>query len=273
MNEIYPSNVHVTISSDTLFHFTCNIDHVRGILEDEFRPHLSLEDLPWVERTGIKLAIPMVSFCDIPLSQTLGHMQYYGSYGIGLSKSWGQRNGVTPVLYTYKDSPLTASFNHCYAWAIKKLSNVQGPYLTMQEIDLSKELAEHHQSLLRILCFLKLYEGPLRRGDQTFPNVRFYDEREWRFVPQLREPLSRYLLTEKGYNNTTTLADATSEIQTQSRISFEPPDIKYIIISKNEEILPMIKMIEEIKGDRYSEDEIKVLSSRIIPAEQIASDF
>ena len=80
------SSPYPPISSSTLFHFTSSIDYIRSILEDEFRPNLSLEDLSCLELQE-KVAIPMVSFCDIPLSQTKAHMQYYGHYGIGLAKS------------------------------------------------------------------------------------------------------------------------------------------------------------------------------------------
>jgi hypothetical protein len=115
MNNPHNSDPPLTISSNTLFHFTINMDHIISILEEGFRPNLSLEDLSCLQLEQ-KLAIPMVSFCDIPLSQTKLHMKHYGYYAIGLSKSWGQKNGVNPVLYTYQGSPLAASLSQSLVW-------------------------------------------------------------------------------------------------------------------------------------------------------------
>jgi hypothetical protein len=260
-----------------------------NILENVFRPNLSLEDLSCLQ-DGLKLAIPMVSFCDIPLSQTQTHMQFYGYYGIGLSKTWGQKKGVNPVLYAYKDSPLTAALSKCFSWTHRRY--LAQPYLDdptflpeflalQASLDRAEkedaipdnEYLELWDELLAIQCFIKPYEGPFSRGSRSFRKVRFYDEREWRFVPELGGNLFKYLLDEDKYNNAQAREKANHEIQTRSRISFKPNDVKYIIVSKEKEILPMIKGIEEIKGDRFTQNEIKLLSSKIISAQQIAKDF
>jgi hypothetical protein len=57
-----------------------------------------------------------------------------------------------------------------------------------------------------------------------------------------------------------------------SRLSFTPTDIKYVIVRKESEILPIIRDLERIKG-KYSLDEVKVLTSRVMSAEQIVQDF
>jgi hypothetical protein len=82
------------ISSNTLFHFTDKRENLINILENEFRPHFCLENFNFFAhdmnyREGFEIAIPMVCFCDIPLSQARIHMKHYGEYGIGLSKEWG----------------------------------------------------------------------------------------------------------------------------------------------------------------------------------------
>ncbi len=89
------------ISSDTLFHFTSSIANLTGILENEFKPHLSVEQfghvlqhLPGSTHIESESGIPMVCFCDIPLSQVGTHMDHYGPYAIGLNKSWGMEKGL-----------------------------------------------------------------------------------------------------------------------------------------------------------------------------------
>lgn len=53
----------------------------------------------------------MVCFCDV-----------YGHYGIGLTKEWGIRNGVSPVLYPYDQSPLTMRLHRSLEYTPKSLS-------------------------------------------------------------------------------------------------------------------------------------------------------
>ena len=74
------------LSANTLFHFTDHIDKLVGILENEFYPNYSLENQEHIGPVIFEIAFPMVSFCDIPLSQTQAHTVYYGNYAIGLKK-------------------------------------------------------------------------------------------------------------------------------------------------------------------------------------------
>ena len=113
----------------------------------------------------------------------------------------------------------------------------------------------------------------MHRGSQSFSNIRFYDEREWRLVPELGADLFKYLLNENQYNDYATRKKANREIQSLSRICFYPSDIKYIIIARENEIPTMIKKIEEIGGDLYTQNKLKVMCSKIISAQRIAEDF
>ncbi len=97
-----------TISSSALFHITGKIEHIRSILKEGFFPHYCPEyTLDRADRTAARsgrhpmYAIPMVCFCDLPLSLIKKHVEEYGGYGIGLNKTWGVKNGVAPVIYTH----------------------------------------------------------------------------------------------------------------------------------------------------------------------------
>ena len=163
----YPS-----ISANTLFHFTNDMKNLVGILRNEFRPHYCLEDLnplfhlDFIEedRYLFELAIPMVSFCDLPFSQARRHLAMYGDYGIGMTKEWGKRHGISPVLYIYQRSLNTKTISNFLARTIAKD-------------------AKKYDELFVFGCFVKPYEGDFWRKSGIIPNVRFYDEREWRYVP------------------------------------------------------------------------------------------
>ena len=86
------------VSANTLFHFTSKLDYLEGILESDFIPRYNLEDINLAGRS-IKIAFPMVCFCDIPLSSISEHLDKYGQYAIGMSINWANKNGLNPVLY------------------------------------------------------------------------------------------------------------------------------------------------------------------------------
>ena len=101
----------MTISSDTLFHFTNSVDNLLNILINEFRPRYCLENTGkiFIESGELQQAFPMVCFCDLPLSQSSHHLDFYGSYGIGMKKEWGIKNSINPVFYLHSQSSLSTS--------------------------------------------------------------------------------------------------------------------------------------------------------------------
>ncbi len=260
-------SIFPAVSANTLFHFTGSLENLINILTNEFRPRFCLEDFgvvfagknPPVET--LELAVPMVCFCDLPLSQTGGHLTIYGDYGIGMTKEWGKRNGITPVLYVHRESLLISKFG-------KLLEQVRTK--GKLKSDFQRELSDN---LYDFACFIKPYEGNFWRPSGQLNNVRFYDEREWRYVPILPDddpyrkgmPKSDFLNDQIRQASNNNLAEI-------SRISFEPNDIKYLIVRREDEIVPLIRSVEDIKS-KYSFDEVKLVSSRVISAEQIRTDF
>jgi len=250
------------ISSNTLFHFTSSIVNLLSILEYDFRPHFSLEDLNAIMpgHPELEFGIPMVSFCDIPLSQTIKHLNVYGSYGIGLRKEWGVSNGICPVLYTYPRSLLAQKLCEL----VQKITQLPDTTGTSNQL-----LDDFHD----ITCYVKPYEGNVILSDGEEKSIRFYDEREWRYVPKLSEESFRYGLAKVAFEDPEKIKDANKHLWSQDTIQFKPNDVKYLIVKLDKEILDLIKKVEELKGKRYSFDDIKLLSSRVISAEQIRSDF
>ena len=72
------------LSSNTLWHQTKK-DGLKGIIKDKcLYLSYSLEDMTSLGYTA-KFAYPMVSVCDLPLSETGNYLKKYGDYMIGLS--------------------------------------------------------------------------------------------------------------------------------------------------------------------------------------------
>jgi hypothetical protein len=241
----------MAISSNTLFHFTNRYDSLINILENYFRPHYCLEDFnvifPGEPEDNLRLAIPMVSFCDIPLSQSQQHLDTYGGYGIGLTKEWAKRNGITPVLYTYAESILAGFLRHM----IKETQRL-----------------DERGFLYDILQFVKPYKGLLRRADGIKENVLFYNEREWRYVPREH----RLLLTENDFLEETERDRANADIRSRYSILFTPEDVRYLIVRSEEEISPLASELQRHEP-KFSREQLTILTSHIITAERIKEDF
>src|SRR3989338_11108663 len=97
----------MAVSANTLFHFT-EKDTLKQILLNDFYPKYSKEDLSNAtpENSIYKVAYtPMVCFCDLIFSQIKKHIEFYGSYGIGLRKdNWGRKKGISPIVYVPEKS-------------------------------------------------------------------------------------------------------------------------------------------------------------------------
>lgn len=99
----------MAISSNSIIHYTDSLENIESILSEGFRIKYCAERL-FGETTNSYAAHPMVSFCDIPLSQSHKHFKSYGNYGIGLSKEWAKEKGINPVLYIDENSSISKTF-------------------------------------------------------------------------------------------------------------------------------------------------------------------
>ncbi|ENY3037297.1 abortive infection system antitoxin AbiGi family protein [Serratia marcescens] len=109
-------------------------------------------------------AHPMVSFsgyeaCELPKKNIT-----YGGYGISLHKSWALKNGITPVNYIEKNSPV----------ALGLIALLRSRQL--------KQLPNNLRlPVIQLKCFTKHvygYNSYFKRNDYNFEY-----EKEWRYVP------------------------------------------------------------------------------------------
>lgn len=244
------------LSANTLIHFTHDKNALIKILEESFRIFHCRET---VILGGKKqnLYVPMVSFCDIPLSEIKDHINKYGSYAIGLTKEWGIKSGLNPVLYVSQNSSLSAS----YRVAMK--------HFVLDDDSEAEDFTEEQKSLLDIIRYMKNYEAPLERKGIKIANYRFSDEREWRYVPPISEDCSMLVSATYFKENSEECEDELKDM----RLTFEPNDIKYIIINDDSEIGEFVDHLRRAKGKNYSLHDIERLTTRILTTEQIKTDI
>ena len=245
----------MTISANTLFHFTSRYDTLIKILQSRFFPRLCLERGLWYPGNR-KWAIPMVCFCDIPLSNIAEHTKKYGNYAIGIKKTWAIEQGVTPILYVHDKSSFIGHGLDALIWSLE---------LSKKD---SEHLSERLTRVMSMFFMMKPYEGyQVRDGERK--KIRFYDEREWRFIPPIIG--DQNILTEEQFHNITEREKLNSFYE-QYGVNFNPDAINYIIVEKEEEIVPLIHELHAIKGN-FSYNSVELLSSRIISMDRIREDF
>lgn len=242
------------LSSNSIIHFTKNKSSLEGILRDNFKIRLCKEKII-LGGEPLETHIPMVSFCDIPLSNIKDHIGKYGQYGIGLTKEWAQRKKLNPVLYVEKNSHLSGSL-------LNSIMNSLKPSLH------TKELMEN----VDVLRYLKNYQADLERESENHHDYRFSDEREWRFVPHYGTDFCNFMLGSKDSISAEQWDDTCGKLD-KLVLSFEPNDIKYIIIRSDDEISDFVNLLRNAKGKNYSLHDIERLTTRILTSEQIMTDI
>lgn len=249
------------LSPNILFHFTSR-DGLYAILEQTFKISYARERIVG-NRKPTSFAVPMVSFCDLRLSELKNHMDKYGNYGIGLSKDWANKQGLNPVFYVNKHCPFTKSFITAVEKLYKQLDNIQDP----KELESASMV---YMDILNTYRHIKNYEGRLeRRSGVTTENYRFADEREWRYVPPLDATPFSFLPSDRL--STPEEKTKANERIANLRLRFDPEDIKYLIIESDDERLSLIQHLETVKG-QFDEGTRRRLASRILTSEQIKTD-
>lgn len=244
----------MALSSSSLIHLTKSRAALDGILSDNFRVKYCRESISWGMKS-MTLYVPMVSFCDIPLSQIKDHLSRYGSYGIGLTREWAEKKGLNPVLYVQRQSNLA----HSYERAILHYE---------QDGDEDEDAIAAFNRISDIARYTKNYEELLERKGESYGMYRFSDEREWRYVPEIDSSCEMYY-SEVDFDEETRAAAI--ESVKNYRLDFDADDIRYIIIESEDEIPSFVDSLRDLR--RFSSREIERITARVLTAEQIKTDF
>ncbi len=181
----------------------------------------------------------MVGFCDIPLGQMKEHLDWYGNYAIGIKRAYARSLNINPVWYINRDNPV-----------IRKLYK-----------------SKNHTQLTSspILPFLKQIYGkqPDVKGNEHYK--RFYNEREWRYVP-VGENYTPIFLKGSPHKKLSIF-----EKRNPSSMKLDISKIEYLIVNNNDEKRDLYQII---KGITKNTDVLyENLISSILTIRQIRNDF
>lgn len=244
------------ISANTLFHFTRDYGTLLSILKSKFYPRLCLEQRIMSE-LDLRLAVPMVCFCDIPLSQISEHTLKYGEYAIGIKKNWAIEQGVSPILYVHDNSLILKT-------VLSEIKEISKDVLKNPEGEASLRMKKYVDAV----CMMKPYEGLDERLGKT---VRYYDEREWRYVPP-RESADQFVYLTEAIFKEEVAREKINKENEKYGVEFNPDVINYLIVANEQDVLNLKRAIEEIKGG-FSYNSVQLLMTKIISMERIREDM
>ena len=240
--------------SNTLFHFTKNQDTLKLILKNGFWPRYCLEDISWIGFPSLEfVAYPMVCFCDIPLSRISDHVDFYGEFGIGLTKEWAIKNDLNPVLYIAGIVSVGKSITNL----MKFVGNIN-----------NENQEEYISTFRNINAYIKPCEGRMIVNEQSLPK-EFYQESEWRYVPK-NVDISDFL-HKNDYENKEKLESSNQNTKAHCMLRITPSDIKYIFVKSDSDIPSIINYIQTELDSSRSVD-LKILMSRVTSLESISKD-
>lgn len=237
-SNIYELEKDTSLSTSHVTHFTREFSNLTNILRAGFRPSICGEtpihllhhwkikaiiDFMGLESTPPnQIEIPMVCFCDIPLSLSNEHRSRYGKYAISLNKTWAIINELSPVFYVSNDSA-----NHMILYSIRdKLELLKRGFH-------ASELTEAEMSFIDDL---DMSINDLWNNIKPFCNedssVKYYDEREWRFIPK------SYKIESKNDEST--------------YLKFVSTDVCQIVVTNLKERKFVRKLLDELGFDQRS---------------------
>jgi hypothetical protein len=230
------------LSSETLFNFTDTLERLIDNLNHGIYCNYTYEKLP---SSSNGYYIHMACFCDIPLSMTSEHFDWYGRYGIGIKRSYARDHGVRPVWYLTSENPIIRSI--------------------IAECKIGKANRQ-------LIPFLKKYYGKqpheIKQKDGTIVKTdkykKFYDEREWRYVPP-ESKLEPLIGVKHGSLINLMLH------KDPLRMPLELDSIEYIIIASNTDMAAILTELRRIASkNNYS---YETLVTKLITSRQIDKDF
>ncbi len=272
----------MAVSANTLFHFT-SLKGLKGILSSGgFYCQYSDEHFENIlpSKSHYRFTyIPMTSFCDLTIMQLSNdsvHRDNFGEFGIGLTKEWGIRNGVSPVMYVHKGSQQTRRLNQLIreinSFRKEAIGKLNGSTSTENKrIEAFKDRTTDaidviEQELIDSFKYIKPYKGNWHKGRRRRKELIYYNEREWRYCPLLKDfaVLSAVIKENKKEKQ---LVNTKLKL---NLLRFDARDIKFIILKNKRSISEVAGVIQSMLIEDTRKNE---LIAKIITFEEINEDF
>ncbi len=288
-----------SLRTSSLFHYPKKLNTLKKILAQGFKPNYCKENFSISDTQNLIVGIPMVSFCDIPLTRISNFKYRYNEYAIGLSKEWGLRNGINPVLYATPNSFLFNSLQKVNEMRIQK-EDILNKQMSTREYPITINTQNFNALPLKLNDpeFEKIFNSFMdnvhlvevqstlfgftkayfeTRKDKRQDN---YEENEWRFVlgeNKIPDINIGWKWGVESYSNWRGNEKEPKPDSVFKPLKFAFEDVNFIIVRNDSQIPNMIKYIQRLKefgGNKITSNSLKsILISKIISMGRIEKDF
>lgn len=263
-----------------IFHYSKTFDSLVGIISSGFSPSYCLEKI-----SDLTYLIPMVSFCNISIRDVDLYMRY-GDYGIGMSLDWAIKNRISPVIYVHETSPfnnLHSEVNKLLIWDVinKQLADFQSQieeavakgeeykYSPPADDKYTQLLSDINRITVPALQFFKNWKVLYNKQE-----IITYQEREWRYVPELSEEKKIIPSSDKDFEEFMDKKIKPKPHLPEYSLQISSiTDIRYIIINKEEERNGIINCLKDKFGEQSVFDALFGGTLLILTDHQIKNDF
>ena len=243
------------IYSNSFFHYTTQ-EGLLGILKEGFKATYCKEQFKNKEGEIKYIGIPMISFCDIPLSLLSEVVYGDRGYAIGMKREWGLKKCLIPVFYfSNEDSSMIQK-------AMQR--NCSNFYKIRREKNKTKF---SYKILGMSKPIQKFSDDDYTRG--KIPDN--YKEREWRkvFYKELWKDETEYQKWRGEQNDPKPMLS--------KKMTFDVNDIDFIILENNTDVHTFIEKIQssdfQICNKKIEEKDKYLLVAKIITKDQITNNF
>lgn len=236
------------IYSNSFFHYTNEEKKLVGILGDGFIASYAKEEFKDLAGKLQHLYIPMVSFCDVPLSH-IENPTVYGNFAVGMKRAWGKRKNLSPVAYYPNKKE-----NHLYKYAAKI-------------VEQHNKNGINYTDSRKFLGYTKpFYKWKSPKGKR----VNNYIDREWRKIY-----LSDWIGSDDKMNSYSVAHNGT-KMYHKLKLTFSSNDISFIIVpddNTKSSVISNIQSLQTIGGNKCNSQDSLNIISKIITIDQIKENF
>ncbi|WP_138269566.1 abortive infection system antitoxin AbiGi family protein [Anaerofustis stercorihominis] len=265
-NTKYNTKLIPNQSANTLFNFMDDFIYLEEMIEEKcIYPRYSKEDFSFLNIPNIEtFYIAMKCFCDIHLHMVSKHKEEFGDYAIGLTKEWGVRNGLQPIIYCNKNSSYVKSIKISY----DSFNRFKDEF--REDRNNSKIINDMAESFNQSLKLLKPMFG---KSNKTKKEKFFTDEQEWRYIPNIQNDLHlKEVFSYNFFQEKDKFERYNKKLKEKKyAIKFEYNDVRYIIVESETHKNTLINSIVNIKD--ISDKEKYNLLTKILVWDECKGDF